>query len=235
MGQSFLGVRLTRPRARLVVALFLVAAALGYTLLPGVGSPRAVGSDPTRCQTFETQSRARAEAVTGGGPDLLVIGDSWSAGLGLADASRSWPARLPGSVHVSAFSGSGFSEHASSCGAVSYADRAPAALRGLSASTPVVLEGGLNDWDASDAAISSGFSRLVDALAGHPVTVVGPASAPSRAVYMPRIDALLGRLSRDAGWTYVSSADLDLPYLPDALHLMPAGHETFGDFVAARL
>jgi acyl-CoA thioesterase I len=34
---------------------------------------------------------------------------------------------------------------------------------------------------------------------------------------------------------YVSTVDLDLPYLDDRLHLQPAGHKIFGDAVAARI
>jgi len=34
---------------------------------------------------------------------------------------------------------------------------------------------------------------------------------------------------------YISTSDLTLPYLPDRLHLRPAGHRTFGDAVADRI
>ena len=65
-----------------------------------------------------------ASIVTGHGSRTLVIGDSWAAGHGLWDIGRSFPAYLPGRVHVAAFSGSGFSEGATRCAHESYADRA---------------------------------------------------------------------------------------------------------------
>ena len=67
------------------------------------------------------------------------------------------------------------------------------------------------------------------------VVVVGPASAPSRAARVPHVDALLAGLAREYDADYVSTADLDLPYLEDRLHLTTAGHREFGDAVASRI
>ncbi len=191
----------------------------------------AEAGDDDRCARFAAGSAERAALVTGSGDETLVIGDSWSAGLGLADPGDSWPTRLPGRVRVAGFSGSGFSLDASDCGDVSFASRAPAAL------TPttglVVVEGGLNDHDRTDAEITAGFTRLVEALRGHRVVVVGPAAAPSRADAVRRVDGLLAGLADDAGWEYVSAYDWRLGYLSDQLHLTPEGHRAFGDLVAA--
>jgi acyl-CoA thioesterase I len=218
-------------RSVLVGTVLVIALVASLTVLLGV---RAVGSDPSRCDRFASDSRARAAAVTGTGERVVVIGDSWSAGLGLDDSARSWPSRLPGSVHVAGFSGSGFSAHASGCGtAVSFASRAPRALRGGAAL--VVVEGGLNDYDQSDAAIRAGFRTLMRELRGYAVVVVGPADAPSRTRAVPHVDALLGRLAARYDTAYVATSGLDLSYLPDRLHLTPASHEVFGDYVADQL
>jgi acyl-CoA thioesterase-1 len=139
-------------------------------------------------------------------------------------------------VHVAGFSGSGFGAHASACSGVSFADRAPAAVRG--GADLVVVEGGLNDYDRPDAEIRAGFARLIRALGGADrpeVVVVGPASAPSRAAAVPHVDALLASLSERYGVTYVRTSGLRLDYLDDRLHLTPAGHQAFGDFVADRI
>ena len=191
------------------------------------------GADASRCARFESDSRSRAAAVTGSGLRVVVIGDSWSAGLGLDRSVQSWPSQLPGQVHVAGFSGSGFSEGASSCSEVSFADRAPAALR--TGADLVVVEGGLNDADQSDADIRSGFVRLMSELDGEQVVVIGPASAPSRASLVPRVDALLASLSARYDVPYVRTSDLQLPYLDDGLHLTPVGHEAFGDFVSGQI
>lgn len=217
-------------RPVLVGAVLAVVLTAALTVLVGV---RAIGSDPSRCDRFAADSRARAAVVTGSGPRVVVVGDSWSVGLGLDESARSWPSRLPGAVHVAGFSGSGFGARASSCGAVSFADRAPTALR--RGADLVVVEGGLNDYDQPDAAVRSGFRQLMRQLRGYDVVVVGPAAAPSRAHAVPRVDALLGRLAGRYDVPYLPTVGLELTYLPDRLHLTQDGHDAFGDYVADRL
>jgi acyl-CoA thioesterase-1 len=158
-----------------------------------------------------------------------VIGDSYAVGLGLDRPAQAWPARLPGRVHVDGFSGSGFSARSSGCGPVSFADRAAAAVGGADL---VVVEGGLNDVDRSDAEIRTGFERLMLAVGERPVAVVGPPSAPARAGAVPRVDRLLADLAADHGAAYVPMSDVDLSYLDDRLHLTQAGHDAFGQRVA---
>jgi acyl-CoA thioesterase-1 len=217
-------------RPVLVGAVVIVALVAALTVALGV---RAQSADVPRCERFQADSKARAAADKGSGERVVVIGDSWSAGLGLDHATRSWPSRLPGAVHVAGFSGSGFSAHASTCAKVAFADRAARAVRG--GADLVVVEGGLNDYDQPDAAIRSGFARLVRELRGQHVVVVGPATAPARARAVPHVDALLASLADHYDIAYISTTGLDLPYLDDHLHLTPAGHAEFGDHVAARL
>lgn len=219
--------------ARRPVLVGAVLAVLLTAALTGLVGVRALGSDPSRCDRFAAESRARAAAVTGSGPRVVVIGDSWSAGLGLDRPLRSWPSRLPGAVHVAGFSGSGFSPRASTCGRVSFADRAPAALRG--GADLVVVEGGLNDYDQPGPAVRAGFARLMRGLDGYDVVVVGPAAAPARAPAVRRVDSLLGRLAGRYDVPYLPTAGLQLAYLPDGLHLTQSGHDAFGDHVAVRL
>lgn len=210
--------------------------ALGVLLIAGILAFQVAdraGAGALRCQQHRSDARERAGTVTGDGTRTLVVGDSWSVGLGQDDLARSWPDRLRGEVHVAGFSGSGFSARASLCGAVSFHDRAPTAL-GIRPSL-VVVEGGLNDHDQPSAAIERGFRDLMADLSGHPVVVVGPAAAPSRAQAVPRVDDLLADLSGDYGVPYVRTSDLDLDYLADGLHLTDTGHDAFGDAVAARI
>jgi len=226
------GTLLTPARRRVLVpALALV---LLVAVLSGYVVSRAVGREPTRCDRFAAASAERLRQDSGdseAGPRIVVIGDSYSVGLGLAQPRDAWPSRLPGRVHVAGFSGSGFSAQASPCGPVSYADRAPAAVRG--GADVVVVEGGLNDWDATDREIARGFYRLMQRLDGYRVLVVGPAGAPARIGSVPRVNRVLTRLSRTHDATFVRMSGLDVPYLPDDLHLTPRGHELFGDRVAA--
>ncbi len=213
--------------------MLVLVVALMATLAVGSVTARA-GADDTRCDRFADQSAARAAEVTGSGVDVLVVGDSYAAGLGLDRPADSWPSRLSGRVHVAGFSGSGFSRTASPCGAVSFATRTPEAVR-RSGARLVVVEGGLNDWDQTPAAITLGFERLVRAVGDRELVVVGPAPAPSRARRVPALDALLARLSAAHGATYISTAGLELSYLDDRLHLTEAGHRELGDHVADEL
>jgi len=221
------GAWLRRPA--LVGALVVAVLAATLTVL----AVDALGSGPSRCERFASDSRDRAAVVTGSGTPILVIGDSWSVGLGLDRPADSWPSRLPGRVRVAGFSGSGFSEHASPCGDVDFADRAPRALR--RPADLVVVQGGLNDYDQPDADIRAGFDRLMTSLRGERVVVVGPAAAPSRARRAAHVDLLLSGLTAHYGVPYVPTASLDLGYLPDRLHLTAASHRVFGDYVAEQL
>ncbi len=212
----------------LVLALVLVGAASAYVVA-------RVVDGPTRCERFTVAAAERRTADVGpaSGERVVVLGDSYSVGLGLGRPHLSWPARLPGRVHVDGFSGSGFSASASSCGRVSYADRAARAVRG--GADLVVVEGGLNDVDRTDGAITRGFERMMTVLHGHEVLVVGPADAPARHAKVARVDALLASLAARHGVRYVSMADLDLRYLDDRLHLTAPSHAVFGDRVAAAI
>ena len=190
------------------------------------------GADTDRCTEARVAAGERADLVTGSGRDVLVIGDSYSVGLGVT-ARQSWPTRLPGRVRVDGFSGSGFSRDASPCGDLSFAARARRSLPadpGL-----VVVEGGLNDFDQPRGAIRDGFAALMRELSGRQVLVVGPVPAPGRARAVPAVDAQLARLAGKYGVGYLSMLDADLPYLDDGLHLTAAGHRAFGDRVAAAL
>lgn len=209
------------------LALLLLGAFMAVRIADRAGAGLAL------CQQHRVDARERAATVRGDGPSTLVIGDSWSVGLGLDDLSASWPSQLPDEVHVAGFSGSGFSARASHCGPVSFADRSRTAL-GVRPDL-VVVEGGLNDYDQSALVIERGFRDLMRALAGQHVVVVGPATAPRRAGAVPRVDALLTRLCAEYGVPYVATSDLELPYLDDRLHLTDDGHDEFGRVVAERL
>lgn len=212
---------------------WLVAVGLTAVLVTaGLLLVSRAGADTDRCREARAAAKQRADLVTGTGEPVLVIGDSYSVGLGVAPR-QSWPTRLPGRVHVDGFSGSGFSRHASPCGDRSYGARAatsPFPTPGL-----VVVEGGLNDVDQPRRAIAAGFAALIPALVGREVLVVGPASAPARADAVVAVDALLARLARRHGVGYLSMLQTDLRYLEDGLHLTEDGHAAFGDRVAEAL
>lgn len=217
-------------RARTAVALGVVlvaCAGVWFTVA------RAGSDEPSHCVRNTAEARTRGGIVTGTGPRVVVIGDSYSAGWGLPQPSASWPGQLAGEVHVDAFSGSGFSAGASACSGVAYADRAARAVRG--GADLVVVQGGLNDADQSTAAIRRGVRLLLDRLPGLPVVLVGPPAAPWAGAHAQRVDAILAEEAARGGVRHVSMLALDLDYLDDDLHLTPAGHAAFGRAVAAAL
>jgi len=223
-------------RVRIRGAWFVAVGLTAAVTTAGLLVDTRAGADTDRCAGFRAAARERAELVTGTGDQVLVIGDSYSVGLGVR-AWESWPTRLPGRVVVDGFSGSGFSREASSCGDVSYGARVARAAPDWPRLVPglVVVEGGLNDVDQPRRAVVAGFERLMAEVGGARVLVVGPAPAPDRAGAVPAVDALLARLAGEHGVGYLSMLDADLAYLDDGLHLTPAGHREFGDLVAAAL
>lgn len=217
----------------------ILGAVLSALLVVGVSvtvGGRAGADEGSRCERFGAAAKERTALVTGAetAQRILVIGDSYSVGLGVGP-DQSWPTRLPGRVSVAGFSGSGFSSTASPCGPVSFAARARAALNRAGPVDLVIVEGGLNDYDRPAAEIEAGFERLMDVLAGRRVLVVGPPDAPARRAAVPAVDGLLGRLCAERGIGYVRTSGHRFTYLDDGLHLTPEGHRSFADLVTGGL
>jgi len=220
------------------VAGIATMAAAGLVALVAVLVVSASGSQaqPTvaeSCEAIHTASAVRRAEVSGSGPTVAVIGDSYSQGLGLADPRQSWPSRLPGTVIVDGFAGSGFSDAASPCPREAYYHRVARAL----AADPglVVLQGGLNEYDVPGTEIRHGLDRVLRDLAGREVVMVGPPTAPRREGAIARIDDLLAVVAQRHDVPYVRTSGWQLDYLPDRLHLTVSGHAAFGDGVAAAL
>ncbi|WP_127479041.1 SGNH/GDSL hydrolase family protein [Nocardioides pantholopis] len=217
-------------RRRVPAVLLALLAVLATTYIV---AEHAIGGRPDRCERFAAASATRAGLVDGTGADVLVVGDSYAAGLLLEDPHASWPSRLDGRVRVAGFSGSGFSRGASGCGDVSFATRTAQALG--TDDDLVVVQGGLNDTDQPPAAVRAGFERLVRVVGERQLVVVGPPSAPRRTGRVPAVQAQLSALCARHGVPYVAADDLELAYLDDGLHLTEAGHREFGDAVAQRI
>lgn len=237
---GILGLRFGARRRVVLVVLALVSALLSIGVVT-LSSQAQAAQQAARCSRLAAVGQARAAMVTGEGTPVLVIGDSWSAGIKLDDIGGSWPHRLEGRVHVDGFGGSGFSRHASPCGRLAYADRVDAALDRLDEQPGlVVVQGGLNDTDQATYDIRAGVRRVVARLVARGVArgdivIVGPANAPARARRVPRVDRVLAEEANRARVSYVRTRSLRLAYVPDRLHLTAAGHTEFGDAVAARV
>lgn len=185
------------------------------------------------CRRLDAVQGARLVDVIGSGPAVFVVGDSYAEGLDLDDPDRSWPAELASSanvqVHVDGASGSGFTT-GTPCGRADYVARAAS----IDPAAPLVLQGGLNDVDASPEEVRAAACAIVTGRAN--VAVVGPPMAPAREPdAVRRIDAALHRATAECGGRYVSTLGWDLPYNDRGLHLTPDGHREFGRLVAVAL
>ena len=190
------------------------------------------GASESTCRSTSAASQAlRAKAVDGPRPRIAVIGDSYSQGSHLEDPTEGWPSRLSGSVMVDGFAGSGFT--ASPCPGVAFGRRVGRAL----ATDPdlVVVQGGLNDVNASVGELRAEVSDVLESLTGRRTVLVGPPAAPRRAEGARRVDAQLAELAAAADVPYISTVAWQLEFLDDRLHLTDAGHVAFGDAVVDAL
>lgn len=215
--------------------LSAVCAAVGIALAPLALSVDPAAGTPSYCPAYAADSLDRQLHPTGSGRRIVVIGDSYSLGVGLRDPSMAWPSMIPGRVQVFGFGGSGFSRDASLCGSdVAFARRAPEALQ----TDPdlVVIEGGLNDTTQPSDLIRTGFRDLLAQVGGRPTLVIGPAPAPDRVSGAARVDAILREESARAGKPYLSMLAEHYVYLgPKRLHIDLASHRAYAHRVAAAL
>lgn len=214
-----------------LLALALVTLLLGSVMVLPEGASASPGR-PAKCDRFDRERAYLQASDRGEGPRVVVIGDSFSAGTGLVDRLAAWPSRLPGRVHVDGHAGSGFSDRSSPCGRkYAYQWRTAAATAG--GANLVVVQGGINEWDRTNAEISDGFARIAARLAGRRMIVVGPVMAARFSAQVLRVDRVLRAQSRNYGVRYLSMIGMELPFLADGVHLAPEGHVLFGDRVSA--
>jgi acyl-CoA thioesterase-1 len=222
-----------RRRVPTPVLLTLVAALVAGVAVMLTTAQPAQSTLADKCSRFANESTDRARDPQGRGRNVVVIGDSYSVGLGLDDPRDAWPDKLPDRVHVFGFSGSGFSRYASRCGPVAYYERAVDAMHDNP--SLVVVEGGLNDVGQSFSAIRFGYRHLLATIGHRQVLVVGPAPAPLRLRGAIRVDKILRSLTRSTRTPYLSMISGHYTYLGDDLHLTENGHREFGARVAATL
>ena len=233
-----------RRVARATVVSALAGAVLAAVLagcssgevesLPGQAPSKDGALTQDMCSRFAAESVSRAAVVTGAGQQVVVIGDSWAAGYGLDDPSKSWPAYLDGEVRVSGFAGTGYARSSMErCGPISFGERAADAIR--PGADLVVLEGGINDAHRELSEAEEGFRQTLDALKGHDVVVLSAPRVSTRAAAIKGVNKMLKRVSKEYGVTYINVFDLDLPYQADHTHLTPEGHVEFGKIVARRI
>ncbi len=221
-----------RPRRR-GRSRWLIAVGVALLLLAVAGTVvyRHRESPPSGCRTSSTP-------VTTGSPTAAVLGDSYTAGLGLAEPRLAWSTllgRLEGwRTYAEGISGTGLT-NSGFCTHADFGARLPKAL----AHHPriLVVQGGLNDTGAPPGAPGAALTRLLDRSARVPrLVVVGPPAAPGEPrPVLQRIDAEFRAACRPPHCTYVSALGWQLPFQPDRIHLTPAGHMMFAEHVSEAL
>jgi acyl-CoA thioesterase-1 len=219
----------------------LVIGGVSVVLLLAVASPavsawkqgRANQAVERACDATAAQAVERNAVVRGtGSKRVTVLGDSYSAGYGVALAD-SWPslsaAQLGAAVTVRSLGGTGYA--ASPCGPHdTFADRA-ASVRSTRPDL-VIVQGGLNDVLASPEAIRAGATRMLDSLGGVDVVLVGPPAAPKWTAEAKRVDRTLASFAAAHHVRYVSTLYWPLTFSADGIHPDAAGYRVFAHRVA---
>ena len=184
------------------------------------------------CRPILAVQAAQARLNTVGTPQLVVIGDSYAAGVGPASVSQSWPRLLTGwHVYVLAHGGAGFTKPG--CGGGQFGNEvSPAIAR---KPTKVVIEGGLND-QAGLSSIKSDADAVLSRFPRGAAVVVGPASPPSEPLAtLKRIDGDLKSAAAAHGDTYVTLLGVLSPSEFNFLHPSAAGEVVIARLVQAAL
>lgn len=231
------GSEVRRPRTS--VARPLAAAAVLGAVIVGV-SIHHNNTDAAKLGRFcrsvaSPQQRGADVPVTNGRPTVVVLGDSYASGFELAQPREAWPTQLGRLEHWQVFV-DGIAGTGTVNGALCDQPYARRVQQVLSHHPQrVIVEVGLNDTQATAPAIRSAATGVLASLSPVPeVDVVGPPPVPGKALAdVQRVDAALRSATLGKRRTYVSALGWRLTYLPDKIHLTPAGHQQFARLVAA--
>ena len=184
-----------------------------------------------RCEAIQSRIAETGEVVQGrGAAGTVVLGDSYAAGDWLEDRSQGWAyavAEDAAGIGMTGYTNGGY------CGDGSFSER----LRSVTDLHPstLIIQGGLNDSEASAHQIEAAASDLLDRVEDiDRVVIIGPTNAPAKSD-LAKVDRALAAAAADHEREYISALDWDLEFLPDRLHLTPAGHAEFAELVKASL
>jgi lysophospholipase L1-like esterase len=211
-----------------VAAVVIVGLVVAY-LVHRSQQEAATAAD---CKPIIAIQTAQARLNSVGTPQLVIIGDSYAAGVGPASVSQSWPRLLTGwHVFVLAHGGAGFTQPG--CDGGQYGNEVSAAV----ARKPmkVVIEGGLNDQGGVSSLPSDANAVLARFRRGE-VVVVGPADPPSEPLAtLTTIDRDLKSAAAAHGDRYVSLIGTLSPSEFTFLHPTAGGEAVIAQLVQAAI
>lgn len=214
---------------------FVVSSIASLVIIAGGGAAAVQVKDNItngqRCESVKARIAQTGVVVQGRGvAGMVALGDSYAAGDWLEDRTQGWAyavAESVAGVGLTGYTNDGY------CGDGSFSERL-STVTDLHPST-LIIQGGLNDTDASSANIESAASDLLEDVADIPtVILIGPTNAPAKSD-LGKVDRALAAAAKDHQREYISALEWDLEFLPDRLHLTPAGHAKFAELVKANL
>ncbi|KZE93596.1 hypothetical protein AVP42_01732 [Agromyces sp. NDB4Y10] len=240
-----------RPVRSRALAITRVAATLVIGAMLGAGVGVAVVADPLASSELPPEERAPVDPLSTlpDEPTALIIGDSFSEGVGASKPDAGWARTASDALSwratIDAVGGTGFTKGVASDGrtGLAFGDRIEAHAATGAEYDVIVLQGGLNDFlaphreevVATKQAVEAARERWPDAA----IVVFGPLEPLALGVQRSARLAAIREGADEAGATFVD------PKLPDAwinernsvrfdagdgLHLNDAGYA----FIAAR-
>lgn len=239
---------LRRALARVAAALLTILVATNVML---VAFPDALRSAELSPSELARGGPAPAPSLDGlpPAPRALIVGDSFTEGYGASTAEATWASIAVGTLGwratIDGVGGTGFTKRSATDGTqgVGFRDRL---LRHADAGVDydvVVLQGGLNDWQASaaqeSAAVRLAVRTVQDAWPDAVVVVFGPAEPLGDGVERLELLPAIRDASEEAGAVFIDPSsptpwitpeNTDVFDLGDGLHLDDAGYA----YLAAR-
>lgn len=166
--------------------------------------------------------------LVAGHAETIVIGDSYSAGAGLAHPdTETWTQNIGVPTAVSAIGSTGWA-NGGVCGDMSYATR----LNEVLSQNPdtVIVQGSQNDAVVSREEVRAAYSQILTALDGVEAIIIGPAQPP-RARDTAGIAADLKAAAAEHNAVYIDLREVDLSWQEDGLHPTNEGQMTIARLV----
>ena len=208
-----------------------LAAVAGIALVGGgVFAANEIKDNIAQSQRCESvKAFVPVKKISDAEPQVAILGDSYTAGDGLADRTKGWAYQV--GTDLAGVGGTGF-VNGGYCGDHTYLERWDTVL----ATSPgtLIIQGGLNDWGSAEKVADAALAVIDRADDTVPrVVIVGPPDVPGRDGE-DKVDTALHAAAATMNAEYVSALGWDdLEYLPDETHLTEAGHAAFAARVAS--
>ncbi|MGR0221474.1 SGNH/GDSL hydrolase family protein [Agromyces sp. ZXT2-6] len=239
------------PRRSRALAITRIAATLAIGAMLGAGLGVAVMADPLASSELPLEERAPAEPLASlpEQPTALIVGDSFSEGIGASKPDAGWARTASDALSwratIDAIGGTGFTKGNASDGRIglAYVDRIEAHAASGAEYDVIVLQGGLNDFLATHReevlatvrAVEAARERWPDAA----IVVFGPIEPLGMGVQRSARFEAIREGAEEADATFIDP-DVPAPWINernsirfdagDGLHLNDAGYA----YIAAR-